>query len=221
MTRATSGRKEPRANVRGVSTRARLLDAALSSFSDRGFHGTSTRDIAEAAGMSPAALYAHYPTKEELLFKLSLEGHRDVREVVLGASAGSTNPTEQLRAIAFDFSAWHARFHTQARVVQYEMAALTPDHAAVIATIRRETQACVRGVILGGLEAGAFAVADPSTAARAILSLGIDVARWYDPAGPLNPEGIGQQYSELALRMVQAGTKGPASPPRRRVRGGG
>jgi len=194
--------RRPRPNVRGASTRSRLLGAALGAFAANGFHGTSTRDIAEAAGMSPAAVYAHYATKEEVLFRLSLAGHTDVRDLVLAAASASDDPAVQLQEIIAEFAAWHARFHTHARVVQYEMAALTDAHREVIAALRRETQATVREVIDAGVARGVFAPASSRTVARALVSLGIDVARWYQPAGSLTPEMIGRDYADLALRMV-------------------
>lgn len=181
---------------RGELTRTRLLDAALRSFAARGFHGTGTRDIAEAAGLSPAAVYVHYRTKEELLFALSLAGHRAVRDLVVAAVAGAGSPRDQLRDLVREFAAWHARSHVQARVVQYEMAALTPEHAAAVAEIRREIEATARGVVQ------ALSVPDPPMTALAILSLGVDVARWYRPDGAWSPEEIGERYAAIALRMV-------------------
>ena len=56
--------------------RTRLLAAAVDAFADRGFHGTTTRDIAAAAGMSPAALYVHHRSKEELLYLIAVAGHQ-------------------------------------------------------------------------------------------------------------------------------------------------
>jgi AcrR family transcriptional regulator len=152
--------------------------------------------------MSPAGVYAHFSSKEEVLYRLSLAGHADVRDLVVGAAAASEGPVDQLCAIVADFVAWHARFHTTARVVQYEMAALTPAHAEVIAVLRRETQSTVREVLDAGVAAGVFAVGSPRAVARAIVSLGIDVARWYDPSGVITPEAIGDEYAELALRMA-------------------
>lgn len=202
MTQSTSRAEPLRANARGESTRARLLGAALQAFAKQGFHGTSTRDLADAAGMSPAAVYVHYPTKEELLFQLSLAGHSGVRDVVLHAMQTSDLPPEQLREAARQFAAWHARFHTQARVVQYEMAAMTPEHVEEIAKMRRAIQARLRDVIVAGVERGDFHVPDVSMAALAVLSMGIDVARWYREDGAWTPEQIGAQYGELALRLV-------------------
>ena len=60
----------------------RLLLAAVEAFAERGYHTTTTRDIAGRAGMSPAALYIHYKTKEELLHRISRIGHQKAVEIL-------------------------------------------------------------------------------------------------------------------------------------------
>ena len=55
-----------------VDARTRLARAAVDAFATKGFHGTTTRDISIAAGMSPAALYVHHRSKEELLFLIAI-----------------------------------------------------------------------------------------------------------------------------------------------------
>lgn len=186
------------------SSRERLRDAAVTAFADRGFHGTTTRDIAGAAGMSPAALYVHHRSKEDLLHELSREGHLATLELVRAAIASSDSPTEQLRALVGDFAAHHARGHTQARVVNYELAALSPEHLAEILALRHEIDQLVRGLVEAGVAAGEFDVPHPRLAAAAILSLGIDIARWYDEAGPWSPDELAEGYADIALRIVAA-----------------
>ena len=198
----------PGGQARGDATRGRLLAAALASFADRGFHGTGTRDIAQRAGMSPSAVYVHYRTKEDLLYALSSAGHRHVRDIVEAAVALHSRPADQLRELVEQYAAWHARFHTNARVVQYEMEALSSEHRVEIADLRRAVEMCVRTVIDLGVADGDFRVRTPRTAALAVLSLGIDVARWYREEGAWTPEQIGQEYGELALGMV-GWTSGP------------
>jgi AcrR family transcriptional regulator len=150
--------------------------------------------------MSPAALYVHYPSKEQLLFEISLYGHRAALEVL--SSAGGDSPTDRLRAMVAAFTAWHAEHHTVARVVQYELAALSADHLSELAGIRRSISAEVERVLSDGVAEGSFRVDDLPGTTLAVLSLSIDVARWFDPTRRTRPAELGALYGELALRMV-------------------
>jgi TetR/AcrR family transcriptional regulator, repressor for uid operon len=47
--------------------RLRVLGAALRCFAAKGFHGTSMHEICAAAGMSPGALYRHFPSKDSII----------------------------------------------------------------------------------------------------------------------------------------------------------
>jgi AcrR family transcriptional regulator len=183
----------------------RLLDAAVEAFAEKGFHATTTRDIAARVGLSPAAVYVHFASKEELLYELSLVGHQAALGIVITAvDAAPGDPAAQLRGLVGDFAAWHARHRRTARVVQYELAALAPAHREVIRGLRRQIQARVRDLLAGGVAAGVFVVPDVPGTALALLSLVVDVARWYDPAGARSPDDVGSLYADLALRMVTA-----------------
>lgn len=83
--------------ARGDRSRARLLDAAVQAFSAKGFHGTSTRDIATAAGLSPAAVYVHHRSKEELLHAIAVRGHEVILEAVTDATRADATPAPTRR----------------------------------------------------------------------------------------------------------------------------
>ncbi len=185
-------------------TQARLLAAAVASFAVRGFHGTTTRDIASAAGLSPAAVYVHHRSKEDLLHLISSRGHERTLRLVRDTVAAADGPADRLAAFARAFAAHHARNHTTARVVNYELAALSEPHRAEVAAVRRAIEAEVRTLVEDGVRAGVFDVPDPRMTTLALLSLGIDVSRWYDDDGALTPEEVGEHYAALALRMVGA-----------------
>ena len=184
--------------------RTRLATAAVDAFAARGFHGTTTRDISTTAGMSPAALYVHHRSKEELLFELARVGHLRVLELVRTSVAGIADPVEQLGRLVEDFVRDHAEEHTGARVINYELSALTDEHLAEIRAIRHDIDVVVRGVLDRGVAAGVFATPDVRMTALAILSLGIDVARWYRDEGRWTPDEVAAHYRLLALRMVGA-----------------
>lgn len=190
----------------GVAPEAarRLLMAAVEAFAERGFHATTTRDIAGRAGMSPAALYIHYKTKEELLYQISRVGHERSVRILTEAAQSPGGAADRLAAAVSTFVRWHAERHTTARVVQYELSALAPDHYAEIAELRRHTESVMREILQEGVRTGEFSVADVRGTALAVLSLCIDVARWFSPSGRRTPEEIGAFYADLSLRMVQA-----------------
>ncbi|HEX6076776.1 MAG TPA: TetR/AcrR family transcriptional regulator [Micromonosporaceae bacterium] len=192
----------PGPQVRPENAR-RLVLAATEAFSERGYHATTTRDIAAAAGMSPAALYVHFPSKVALLFAIARSGHEEALDLVRRAVDSSTDPELRVRRIVEDFVAWHAHQHRIARVVQYELHALPEQEFRVVRDLRRRTEQLVQDVISDGVAAGRFQVPDVATAARAVLSLGIDVARWYTSRASPSPDELGRQYADLVLRMLR------------------
>lgn len=186
------------------TARERLRSAAITAFAAKGFHGTTTRDIATSAGLSPAGVYVHYPSKEELLFSITEEGHRGVLAVMRAASARAEDPAGKLVSIVRAFALWHAERHTRARIVNYELAALTPEHYAVINGIRRQITSELERVVEAGQLDGSFDVADVRMTTDSLLSLGIDVSRWYQDSSRITPQQIADHHVHLALRIVGA-----------------
>ncbi|MEU1403889.1 TetR/AcrR family transcriptional regulator [Streptomyces sp. NPDC005728] len=182
----------------------RLLVAAVEAFAERGYHATTTRDIAGRAGMSPAALYIHYKTKEELLHRISRIGHDRALGILRTAARREGTAAERLADAVSSFVRWHAGRRTTARVVQYELDALGPEARAEIVALRRQVDAEVRGIIDDGVASGEFRVLDVHGTTLAVLSLCIDVARWFTVDGPRTPEEVGALYADLVLRMVGA-----------------
>ena len=58
-----------------TDTRQRILDVALDLFIEQGFDGTSLRQIAEQLGVTKAALYYHFESKDDILMALHLRLH--------------------------------------------------------------------------------------------------------------------------------------------------
>jgi AcrR family transcriptional regulator len=65
------------------STRERILDVALDLFIEQGFDGTSLREIAEQLGVTKAALYYHFESKDDILVALHMRLH-EFGKVALG-----------------------------------------------------------------------------------------------------------------------------------------
>ena len=185
-------------------TRARLQDGAMASFAEHGFHGTSTRHIAAAAGMSPAAVYVHYASKEALLYEITKAGHEQILGIVQTADDSAPDATTRLRNIVREFVIYHAQHHASSRVVNYEMTKLEPEHLAEIVAIRVRIDRTFTRVIEDGVESGEFTVSDVAMTTTAISSLGIDVSRWFRDGRTWGPESVGDYYAELTSAMVGA-----------------
>jgi AcrR family transcriptional regulator len=180
-----------------------LLVSAVLCFSRKGFHATTTRDITAAVGLSPGALYVHFPSKEDVLFEIVRTGHERALETMV-SQRDEGDPVDYVRRLVAGHVAWHARHHTVARVCQHELAALAPEHHAVVLELRQRFSEVLRSAVTRGARAGAFDVSDVNRAVRAVLSLGIDLVRWYRLDGSDSPEALGSFYADLALRMIGA-----------------
>ncbi|QKW38246.1 TetR/AcrR family transcriptional regulator [Actinomadura sp. NAK00032] len=180
-----------------------LLTAAVRCFAANGYHATTTRDIAEGVGLSPAALYVHFPSKELVLYEIIRAGHERVLARVQDPSvSGADDAADRLGAVVSAYTAWHARHHVAARVCQFELTGLTAEHYDEVLELRHRTNAFFRDAVARGVADGSFAPVDVKRVTRAMLSLSIDLVRWYRLDGPDTPERLGEFYAGLALRMV-------------------
>ena len=83
-------------------------------------------------------------------------------------------------------------------------------HLAEVVTLRRRFQEIVMDVLRTGEEQGIFQLTDLAGTARAVLSLSIDLVRWFDPELQRNADRVARSNADLSLRM--AGYVVPAGP---------
>lgn len=57
-----------------AQTRTRILDAARRLFASQGFDGTTTRDLAQAAGVAEGTLFRHFSNKKAILVEVATQG---------------------------------------------------------------------------------------------------------------------------------------------------
>ncbi|WP_067816384.1 TetR/AcrR family transcriptional regulator [Actinomadura kijaniata] len=192
------------AGVAETETARRLMVAGVLAFAAKGYHATTTRDIAEHAGLSPGGLYVHFRSKEELLYRIAVLGTRQTLERVREAVAEAPDdPEARLRAAILALVERGARYHTTSRVIEDELRSLDDAHRAEVAGLRREIEHTVRAILEDGVRRGVFEVADVPVTALAALSLVVDVARWYRVSGRRSPAEVGALYAELVGRMVR------------------
>lgn len=188
-------------NLKGA--RGRALDAALRLFAEKGFGGTSVRDLCQAAGVQPATLYAHFPAKEHVLAELITlayeELYRSLRTAVLESSA---DPVQQLTALVRSHVLSHCEFSMLAVVASAELHMLSSDLSAPILTLKAQSEALLADVLQRGSKLGCFELDDYYLVLRAISGMGLRVAYWYSPELEKSPAQIADSFARYACRIA-------------------
>jgi AcrR family transcriptional regulator len=85
---------------KGEISQDRIREAAFKLFINQGYHGTSMRQIAEAANLTPASIYNHYQNKEQI-FRQVLLAHHPYRQILpILESANGEDAESILRDVA-------------------------------------------------------------------------------------------------------------------------
>ena len=186
-------------------TAARLLSAAVAVMSQRGYHGTSVREIAAAAGTSPGILYHHFGTKEGLL-ALMLDRGMDllVSATEEALDLAGDDPADRLRAIVGAHVRMHIESQRESLIGNSELRALDAASLRVVVAKRDLQQRIFDRVVRGGVRQGAFATTAPEDAARFITTACTAVAGWYREGGPLSPPEVVRRYQVVALDAVRS-----------------
>jgi AcrR family transcriptional regulator len=189
-------------------THRRLLEAALIRFGERGYHGVSVREIADAAGIRASSLYSHLESKEQILFELMLVGHEEHHNLMRQALLESgSDPVEQIEHLVNAHVSMHATYPLLGRICNRELSSLGEVSREKVIAVRRQSEQLLSDVIDRGVRLGVFTVPDPWLATAAIAGMGVRVAEWWSDDLPYRVEQVAWMYSEFALRLldVQAG----------------
>ena len=182
---------------------AAVISAAVVAMAENGYHGTSVRDIAQLAGVSSAAIYHYFTSKQHLLEVIMIRGtehlHAQTEAALLAAPA---NPADRLRAIVGVHVARHLSAQREAFVGNTELRALDAAGRRRVVTHRDLQQRLFDSVVSDGVTSGVFTTPYPREAARAVVTMCSAVASWYRARGALTPEEVTARYQDLALALV-------------------
>jgi acetoacetyl-CoA synthetase len=181
----------------------RVLKAALEAFAEKGYHGTTTRQLAERSGLSVPGIYHHYRSKQDILFDLMMVIIDELIERSRQALVSSgDDPRDQFDALVESLLRFHMFRQKGAVVSTSELRSLEPGNRETYVARRDEQQAMILRIVQAGVDAGQFATPYPHDAARAIASLCVGVASWYRPDGQLSVESLLERHLVIAEAIV-------------------
>jgi AcrR family transcriptional regulator len=189
---------------RGPETRDAIEAAAVELFARLGYHATSMRAIASAAGVQPAAIYHWYASKEAILVHLQDDFMERLTEKVVAAIDRHRQPALRLAAAVREHVVFHGVHSREAFVTDSEIRALTDAPRRALIAQRDAYQATFSEMIRDGIRDGSLRASDAHVATYAILLQCTGVALWFDPSGPLTLKQVAELHVELVLGSLGA-----------------
>lgn len=147
---------------------AQIASAALPLLLEKGFHATSIREIADAAGLSMGGLYEYITTKDDVLSLVYRQMTATVDEIV--APTGETATGDVETEIARVLDAYRTRAQ-EVQVMYRETVALDEAHREALAEGERDNARRVAELITLGIERGELACGDPALVGHLVAFL--------------------------------------------------
>lgn len=196
-----------------VITLVGIQQAAVRTFSDRGYAATSIRDIAAAAGVTSGALYLHVSSKMELLESVMHLALDELLRIAGLATAGERGPAQKLEGLVRAHVAVQATNRRTAQVVDGELRILPEEHRRVMVEKRDRYERFWTLALEEGVRSGAFAVENVPVTRLALIEMCNGVASWFVPGGPFELDRIQDIFVRLSFNMVRhAGVPSGADP---------
>ncbi len=182
-----------------LPTRERILREASRLFARKGYHGTSTREIAEAVDIRQPSLFHHFTSKREIMAELIDIDHTESAAVAEREAAGEGSAALRL----YRYLVWDISFICRCA---YDLTGVeTAVDDPIFADKRARRDALVkarRSMIEQAIDSGEFLEVDPDLAEKAIVwILRGDIA---DAAGRVMPDAdvVGDQLATFILRAL-------------------
>lgn len=179
-----------------------IQSAAISCFVEVGYHGSTTRGIAERAQISVAGLYHHYASKQTLLVRILDMTMDELEWRASAARSSSDRAIVRVAALVEALALFHVLRRDLAFIGASEMRSLEPHHRDRIAERRSALQQMLDAEILEAIRSGDASTTMASEVGRAIATMCTSLPQWFNNDGPTSPEDIAAEYAALAVRMI-------------------
>jgi AcrR family transcriptional regulator len=190
------------AGARSAVTADAVLDAALTLFAERGYHGTAVSQIAAGLGIRTPSLYNHMRSKQDLLEAIIGRTVDSVLDDFRTAVDDVSDPVERLRRAIRVYALRHATHRREALVANRDTASLPEPARTRVRQRERNHERAVRAIICDGVGTGDFHVDSPALASFAILEMCLSIARWFRDDGARTAEQVADEYTDFALRIA-------------------
>jgi len=186
--------------TRFEAQRHRILKAA-SCFNEKGFSGTSLKDVSRHLGLTDAALYYYVKNKEELVY------HCYLRAAELGREA--MDKAVRDGATGFEQAHLYIRYHIEIMVgadgpvaIMSEIPSLKRSHRNQILEVSRQHSAGFEEILARGIEDGSILPCDVRMTGNAIMGSINWIPKWFHGKAAIGKE-ICREFPEILTRGLK------------------
>lgn len=182
-----------------------ILHAATRLFVVQGFHATTVREIAAAAGMSVPGVYHHFPSKERILVALLDFTMSEIAWRIDDARNEGRNAAHSFALMVESLALFHAVRGDLAFLGASEMRGLGRSERARITALRDAVQHALDRQAFAAIETSEKAAIEPDevrVATRAVATMCTSLPSWFKVDGPMDARGIASRYARCALTLL-------------------
>jgi AcrR family transcriptional regulator len=199
VSKGTKTRKEV------TPAREAIIDAAVHLFSERGYSGTTMRDIAKAVGLLPGSLYTHIDSKETLLFEVVESGIEKFLRIEKLVEASSEPADIRLLSAIKAHIEVAAENPERMLIVFHQWRFLSEPNRLQAVNMRRRYAQAFMNIVADGIKSGLFRPnLDVKIAVFTILGALNWIPEWYSPSGKTRPDEVGNQLAAVLLSGLRA-----------------
>jgi AcrR family transcriptional regulator len=198
----SSQRKELKSSIK----KSWILDKAGMLFWQKGYHGTSMKDIAAACDCKAANIYNYFKGKEDILFEVIKDiTERAVNSVSRLEDDETTSPVDQLKSFIDNHLGVLIQMKKSSVLISDTgLQNLTRDHRRIIVELRDTYDRILTKIIRRGIESGNFAVNDEKVTVYLISSVIIRSTIWFSSKGRLSAEEVSDIMFDFVYKGITA-----------------
>ncbi|MEJ2171940.1 MAG: TetR/AcrR family transcriptional regulator [Woeseiaceae bacterium] len=181
--------------------RDRMLTAAARCFNQKGYSGTSLKDVANLLGLTDAALYYYVRNKEELVYLCYVRAADAGRDAMQRAVDQGVTGLEQIRL--------YIRNHIECIVgengplaIMSEIPSLTPSHRDEVLEISRKHSKGFEAILERGIADGSIAPCDVRMTGNAIMGAINWIPKWFHGDAAM-AERVLDEFPEILSRGLR------------------
>jgi AcrR family transcriptional regulator len=184
--------------ARRSGRREEIFVAAAEIFWEKGYHGTSMRDVAEATDMRKASLYHHVENKESLLFEMSVSSLEHI--IAVAESAVRDDPEQRLRDLVERHVTALIEDRDRHATMLVELRSLAPEHRQLVTDLRSRYDRLFDEAI-ADVQKATGRWPDTSTQLVRLSVLGILnwTIFWFSPDGPDSAAAVADTFADIIL----------------------